>query len=85
MENAHRQLVNELRVINRDFRQARKRANHAIEKLRVEIGPERWNQSYRIATFLAIKDAEILHTVGGSLYGEDEDDGLVELREEDFE
>lgn len=81
IENIHRQLISELLNINEDFHQSRKRAHHAIDKLKVSIGPEEWNQSYRIAVFLAIKDAEMSHSLGESLF----DDDMTEIGESDFE
>jgi hypothetical protein len=49
-------LVTELNKLKEGMVLFNKRMQNTIDLIKAEIGPERWDISFRIAAFLAIKD-----------------------------
>ena len=55
--DAFQRLVQELTELRREMELFQKRISHKIDEIKVEVGPEAWDNTFRIACYLAIRDA----------------------------
>jgi len=51
-----KQLAVKLNELRENVESVHKKIQHEIAQLKVMIGPDEWNESYRIAAYLALKN-----------------------------
>lgn len=54
--DAFQRLVQELTGLRREMELFQKRVSHKIDEIKVEVGPEAWDNTFRLACYLAIRD-----------------------------